>query len=92
MFDGSASSLSLNDTHTQMLGLTVQNDLFCILLRFRQHKHVISADIEKMYHQILLRAEDRKFQRILWRSNQNAPVSTYELNTVTYTVPRLHHF
>lgn len=66
MFDGSASSLSLNDTHTQMLGLTVQNDLFCILLRFRQHKHVISADIEKMYHQILLRAEDRKFQRIFY--------------------------
>lgn len=66
MFDGSASSLSLNDTYTQMLGLTVQNDLFCILLRFRQHKHVISADIEKMYHQILLRAEDRKFQRIFY--------------------------
>lgn len=49
MFDGSvktSSDLSLNDT--QIVGPIVQDDLFFILFRFRQHKYAMSADIEKM--------------------------------------------
>lgn len=48
MFDGSvktSSDLSLNDTQ---IGPIVQDDLFFILFRFRQHKYAMSADIEKM--------------------------------------------
>ncbi|XP_076246223.1 uncharacterized protein LOC143186434 [Calliopsis andreniformis] len=85
VFDGSAktsSGISLNDA--QFIGVTVQSDLFSILLRFRKHRFILSADIEKMYRQILVRPADRKFQRILWRSNVNLPISTYELNTITY--------
>ncbi|XP_017796961.1 PREDICTED: uncharacterized protein LOC108578189, partial [Habropoda laboriosa] len=85
VFDGSAktsSGISLNDT--QLVGPTVQSDLFSILLRFRKHRFVLSADIEKMYRQIRVCQEDRRLQRILWRSNPNSPIQTYELNTVTY--------
>ena len=85
VFDGSAktnSGLSLNDV--QRVGPTIQSDLFSILVRFRQHKYVLSADIEKMYRQILVRPDDRRFQRILWRSSPNTPIHTYQLNTVTY--------
>lgn len=66
VFDGSAKStsgLSLNEV--QHLGPTVQDDLFSILLRFRQYKYVISADITKMYRQIFVKEEQRKFQKIL---------------------------
>lgn len=67
------SGLSLNDT--QIVGPTVQNDLFSILFRFRQHKYVTSADIEKMYRKTLVRTKDRKFEeRILWRSNRNMSI------------------
>ncbi|XP_076384582.1 uncharacterized protein LOC143263683 [Megalopta genalis] len=84
VFDGSAvtsTGISLNDTlHT---GPKIQDDLLCILLRFRIHQYVITGDIEKMYRQFLVRPEDRQYQRILWRDNRNC-VKTYELNTVTF--------
>lgn len=53
VFDASAvtsSGKSLNDI--QHKGPTVQSTLFSILLRFRTHKYVFTADIEKMYRQI----------------------------------------
>ncbi|XP_017797043.1 PREDICTED: uncharacterized protein LOC108578262, partial [Habropoda laboriosa] len=85
VFDGSAkgsSGVSLNDA--QLVGPTVQSDLFSILIRFRKHRFVLSADIEKMYRQILVHPEHRNFQRILWRPSGNAPIKVYQLNTVTY--------
>jgi Reverse transcriptase (RNA-dependent DNA polymerase). len=85
VFDGSAKSnsgFSINDL--QYAGPSIQNDIFSILLRFRQHTLVMSADIEKMYRQILIHPDDRHLQRIVWRNNSNESVSVYELNTVTY--------
>ncbi|XP_075221335.1 uncharacterized protein LOC142324293 [Lycorma delicatula] len=72
VFDGSAKSsngLSLNDT--LMIGHTVQQDLFSIILRFRVHNYVIISDITKMYRQILVTQKDSNLQRILWRENPN---------------------
>ncbi|XP_076384268.1 uncharacterized protein LOC143262243 [Megalopta genalis] len=66
--DGSAATttgFSLNDIlHT---GPKIQDDLICILLRFRTHQYVITGDIEKMYRQFLVCPEDRQYQQILWR-------------------------
>ncbi|XP_043263595.1 uncharacterized protein LOC122403875 [Colletes gigas] len=36
-----------------------------------------------MYRQFLIRPEDRRYQRILWRDNDDK-IKTYELNTVTF--------
>ncbi|XP_055588757.1 uncharacterized protein LOC129741082 [Uranotaenia lowii] len=51
VFDGSAKSspygLSLNNV--LIVGPVVQNDLFSIMLRFRKHRYVFTADIAKMY-------------------------------------------
>ena len=84
VFDGSArssSGLSLNDT--LITGPTIQDDIFSLLLRFRSYTYVLTGDIEKMYRQFLVRPEDRKYQRILWRNERNE-IATYELNTVTF--------
>lgn len=67
-----------------MVGPTLQDDLFSILVRFRTHAYVVSADIEKMFRQISVTAEQHSLQRILWRSNPKDPVEVFELNTVTY--------
>lgn len=85
VFDGSAKSttgISLNDV--LMVGPNIQQDLFCILLRFRTYKYVLSADIEKMYRQILVNPDNRDLQRIFWRFDSNNPIETYRLKTVTY--------
>lgn len=85
VFDAStktSSGLSLNDLmHT---GPTVQSELFSILLRFRLPRFVFTTDIQKMYRQVLLHPEDRRYQIIIWRKDQTAPITYYQLNTVTY--------
>jgi hypothetical protein len=43
--------------------------LFSIILRFRKHSVAISADIRKMYRQVLVNPKQRDLQRILWRSS-----------------------
>ncbi|XP_029054415.2 uncharacterized protein LOC114881732 [Osmia bicornis bicornis] len=86
VFDGSAktSTGKVQNSDTQKVGPTVQSKLVDILLRFRTHRYVLSADIAKMYRQILVDSEQRRFQRILWRSNPDHPIKTFELNTITY--------
>ncbi|XP_075151043.1 uncharacterized protein LOC142225150 [Haematobia irritans] len=85
VFDAScktSSQKSLNDI--LMVGPTIQNDLFTTLSKFRVNKYALTADITKMYRQVNVHKDDRKFQLILWRENCDMPIQTYELNTVTY--------
>ncbi|CAK9830531.1 hypothetical protein ANTRET_LOCUS7686 [Anthophora retusa] len=85
VFDASAKSssgLSLNNT--LLIGPTIQETLFSILTRFRQHAFVLIADIEKMFRQVVIHPDDRRYQRILWRESMSESVKVYELNTVTY--------
>jgi hypothetical protein len=78
----SSTGISLNDL--QMVGPTVQDDLLSLLIRFRQHKYVISGDIEKMYRTVLVHPADRSLQLILWRENESDILKTYQLNTVSH--------
>lgn len=85
VFNASAlttSGISLNEA--EMVGPKLQRDLFVILMNFRQYRIGITADIEKMYRQILVHKDDQKYQKILWRDNPHQPIKTYQLNTVTY--------
>lgn len=84
VFDASAKSstgISLNDC--LKVGPVVQEELFDILVRFRQHNIVITADIEKMYRQVNVSETNRKVQRILWRFNNEMEVQQFTLNTLT---------
>lgn len=78
----SSSNLSLNNI--LLKGPVVQSELFDLLIRFRFPKFAMSADIEKMYRQILVDNDDRNLQLILWRNNPSLPISCFRLKTVTY--------
>lgn len=83
VFNASAKTttgVSLNDV---LLTGLIEQDLFSIIMRFRLHPIVITADIEKMYRQVYIDKEDRKYQRIIWRNNPEEPLQIKELNTVT---------
>jgi len=85
VFDASAKNskgVSLNDA--LLVGPTLQDDLINIIIRFRFRRVVITADLQKMYRQILVHSNDRNCQRILWRFSLEEPVKEYQLNTVTY--------
>ncbi|XP_072400318.1 uncharacterized protein [Diabrotica undecimpunctata] len=85
VFDGScttSSGWSLNDL--QYMGPKVLNNIFDITLRFRLYKYVVSADVSKMYRQILMHSDHRPLQCIIWRNKSEDDLSSYQLNTVTY--------
>lgn len=73
---------SLNDA--LMVGPIVQEDLRSIIMRSRTHPIMLIADIKQMFRQIRFDEQDAPLQRIVWRPSSEAPMSTYELNTVTY--------
>ena len=87
VFNASAKSsnhISLNDT--LFSGPSLQSNITDILIQCRSYRYVYSADIQKMYRQIEIHPDDRKFQRILWRDSPTDPVSVFELCTVTYGI------
>lgn len=85
VFDGSckrAAKTSLNEELAA--GPALQNDLPTIINRWRRFKIGFRADLEKMFRQILVAQEQRKFQQILWRNFGSEEIIIYELSTVTY--------
>lgn len=82
VLDNNSTGISLNDT--QMVGPVVQDELLTILIRFRQYNYAVSADVSKMYCQISVNPEQRKYQRILWRSDSSENLSMYEMTRVVF--------
>jgi hypothetical protein len=56
-FKAGGDELSLNDN--LFTGPNLQNDIFSLLLKCRVHKILLSADITKMFRQILVHPQDR---------------------------------
>jgi len=85
VFDASAKTTSGSSLNDKLWpGPNLQRDLFGILIRFRTHQYVITADIARMFRQILIDKPDRLLQLILWRKNAEETLKIYQLNTVTY--------
>ena len=90
VFDGSAktsSGISLKDA--LMVGPTIQDDLFAILMRFRLYPIALSANIAKMYRQVALDETDRNFHRILWRDDETQKLQILRMTRVMES-HRLH--
>ena len=57
-------------------GPDLLSNLIGVILRFRENKLALSADIEQMFMQVKVAPEDRKFLRFLW--NNDCRIETYE--------------
>jgi hypothetical protein len=85
VFDASCkgvNNVSLNDN--LLVGPKLQQDLHHLLLRWRTHRICITADLVKMYRQVVVNDKDIDFQRILWRPNVNEPIKHYQLLRLTF--------
>lgn len=85
VFNASAktsSGQSLNDV--MLRGPNLQQDLLSLIIKWRQYQYAYTADIEKMFRQILLHDDDQKYQKIIWRDIPNNNIQEYQLATVTY--------
>lgn len=79
-----SSERSLNNN--LLVGPTIQSTLQHTLLRFRFHKTVMTADIKKMFRQILVDKQHTNYQRILWRKGRHKPIQEFRLLIVTNRV------
>ena len=87
----SGTGVSLNDT--LQVGPTVHSSLLDVLIRFRNHRIAITADVTKMYRAVGLTEEDKDFHRFLWRSDPNETVVDWVLFLVTTsTLPSLQAY
>ncbi|KAF0739485.1 Integrase catalytic domain-containing protein [Aphis craccivora] len=87
VFDASAkchSGVSLNQC--LLVGPKLQQDIVDVLVGFRIHRVAFTTDICKMYRQIEVLPQYRRYQYILWRDSPQVSVKEYILNTVTYGV------
>jgi len=66
-FASTPSGLSLNDV--LISGPKLQTDIFNILLKCHVKRFVFTADITKMYRQILVTPTDCAYQNKLWRKS-----------------------
>ena len=68
VFNSSASyqGHKLNDYWFK--GPDLLNNLFGVVLRFRENEVAISGDISKMYHRVLIPKADQDVHRFLWRN------------------------
>ncbi|GFX04669.1 uncharacterized protein TNCV_1912141 [Trichonephila clavipes] len=77
-----SNGLSLNSI--QYNGGLVQNDLFTIMIKFREHPYAFTADVKMMYRMILIHESQQPLLRILGKESPEDPVKTFEMKTVTY--------
>ena len=78
----SESGYSLNDF--LCVGPTIQPESYDLLLRFREHKYTIMGDITKMYRQIEVHEDDRKYLGFFWRKDVTKPIEVFQHNRVTF--------
>lgn len=62
----SSTGFSLDDL--MRIGPVVQSELFSILIRLSLPTYAFTTTMKKMYRQILLHPDGRKYQVILWRT------------------------
>ncbi|XP_065075282.1 uncharacterized protein LOC135699026 [Ochlerotatus camptorhynchus] len=78
VFDGSshdANGLSINEV--LVIGPTVQPPLQATVINFRVPRFVFTADAQKMFQQIWMHSDDRRFQQTLWRNDRSEPIRVY---------------
>lgn len=85
VFNASApteSGFSVNSTIHQ--GPKLQTHIPDLIDGLREHRFIFSADVTKMFRQILVTKEDQNRLRIIWRPNPQSPLREFRLNTITY--------
>ena len=68
VFNSSASYEGHKLNNYWLKGPDLLNNLFGVVLRFRENEVAISSDISKMYHRVFIPKEDQDVHRFLWRN------------------------
>jgi hypothetical protein len=86
VFDCSARFKDQSLNEHLLTGPDLTNSLAGVLCRFRQHPIAIMCNIEKMFHQFIVKKADHDFLRFLWRENGDLSMEPVEYRM------RIHSF
>jgi len=87
VFDASAKSMSGSSLNDQFLvGPTVHPPLIDVLIRFRRHKVAMTADVSKMYREVIIPEDQRDLHRFLWRGDRAQSIGEYRMTRLTFGV------
>ena len=68
-----------------MKGPDMLNNLFGVVLRFREREVALVGDISKMYHRVLIPPQDQHVHRFLWRNlDTNRKPDVYVKTVLTF--------
>ncbi|XP_055614692.1 uncharacterized protein LOC129761013 [Uranotaenia lowii] len=84
VWDAAASVNGTSLNSMLLKGPDLLTPLLNVLCRFRERQYAIAGDIRQMFHQILIRGEDKQFQRFLWRTDPKAPPDVYIMDVATF--------
>ncbi|GBP93726.1 hypothetical protein EVAR_84677_1 [Eumeta japonica] len=87
VFDAAArtNGKCLNDA--LLTGPDLIRSLLGVLVRFRQGRVAVSADIKEMFLRVKIREEDRDSLRFLWRNNMNENPQEYRMTSLISAPP-----
>ena len=87
VFDASAKTSSGHSLNDQLLtGPSLYPKLTSVITQFRQHRIAASADISKMFTEILLHPNERDFHRFLRYSPSSHQIETCRMKRLTFGV------
>ena len=66
VFDCAAQHLGVSLNSKVLQGPDLTNKLVGVLTRFRLHQVALMADVEAMFHQVRVKADDQDTLRFLW--------------------------
>ncbi|XP_017478659.1 PREDICTED: uncharacterized protein LOC108368325 [Rhagoletis zephyria] len=85
VFDAAASVSNISLNYVLMKGPERAQSLMVIMVKFRQRPIAIAGDIQEMFSQVKIRAEDRQSQRFLWRhGDQLQPIQVYVMTSMIF--------
>ncbi|XP_058835287.1 uncharacterized protein LOC131692322 [Topomyia yanbarensis] len=84
VWDAAATVAGISLNSALLKGPDLHTPLLSVLCRFRQKQFAIAGDIRQMFHQLLIREEDRQSQRFLWRTDTASAPDVYVMDVATF--------
>ncbi|XP_058465085.1 uncharacterized protein LOC131438809 [Malaya genurostris] len=84
VWDAAACVEGISLNSNLLKGPDLLTPLLKVLCNFRQKQYAITGDIRQMFHQLLIREQDRQSQRFLWRTDAKCAPDVYIMDVATF--------